>query len=72
MRSDGARHGTPRLREGQQGTNIIVHAPAISGPERTREDTNLTDTAIIPLKERVVDRFYDPAQRVWRAIIGQR
>ena len=30
------------------------------------EDITITDNAIIPLKERVVDRFYDPVMRVFR------
>ena len=34
------------------------------------EDINITDNAIIPLKERVVDEFYDPVTRVFRAITG--
>ena len=35
------------------------------------EGIKITDNAIIPLKERVVDRFYDPVQMVWRAITGK-
>ena len=34
------------------------------------EHITITDNAIIPLKERVVDRFYDPVAMVWRAITG--
>ena len=30
------------------------------------EDIQITDNAIIPLKERVVDRFYDPFLWLWR------
>ena len=30
------------------------------------EDIHITDNAIIPLKERVVDRFYDPVTRLLR------
>jgi hypothetical protein len=30
------------------------------------------DNAIIPLKERVVDRFYDPLAMLWRAITGKK
>jgi succinate dehydrogenase iron-sulfur subunit len=30
------------------------------------EGITITDNAIIPLKERVVDRFYDPVQRLFR------
>jgi succinate dehydrogenase / fumarate reductase iron-sulfur subunit len=36
------------------------------------EDIHITDNAIIPLKERVVDRFYDPVLMVWRAITGKK
>ena len=30
------------------------------------EDITITDNAIIPLKERVVDEFYDPLQKLFR------
>jgi succinate dehydrogenase / fumarate reductase iron-sulfur subunit len=30
------------------------------------EDIKITDNAIIPLKERVADRFYDPLKRLFR------
>lgn len=30
------------------------------------ENITITDNAIIPLKERVVDRFYDPVLRLFR------
>ena len=36
------------------------------------EHITITDNAIIPLKERVVDRFYDPVRRVLRALTGNR
>jgi succinate dehydrogenase / fumarate reductase iron-sulfur subunit len=32
------------------------------------ESITITDNAIIPLKERVVDRFYDPIKRLLRVI----
>jgi len=32
------------------------------------EDIKITDNAIIPLKERVVDRYYDPIARLWRKL----
>jgi succinate dehydrogenase / fumarate reductase iron-sulfur subunit len=32
------------------------------------EDIHITDNAIIPLKERVVDDFYDPLTTLWRKI----
>jgi succinate dehydrogenase / fumarate reductase iron-sulfur subunit len=34
------------------------------------EDIHITDNAIIPLKERVIDDFYDPLTRVWRKLRG--
>jgi len=34
------------------------------------EEIHITDNAIIPLKERVVDQFYDPLVRIARAIFG--
>ena len=35
------------------------------------EDIHITDNAIIPLKERVVDRFYDPVSRLLRMVTGK-
>lgn len=35
------------------------------------ESINITDNAIIPLKERVVDRYYDPVQWLWRKLTGK-
>jgi len=35
------------------------------------EHITITDNAIIPLKERVVDRFYDPVTRLLRMISGK-
>jgi succinate dehydrogenase / fumarate reductase, iron-sulfur subunit len=34
------------------------------------EDIHITDNAIIPLKERVVDEFFDPVTRIFKAING--
>jgi len=36
------------------------------------EGIHITDNAIIPLKERVVDRFYDPVRALWRRLTGRR
>src|SRR6266404_4026168 len=36
------------------------------------EHITITDNAIIPLKERVVDEFYDPLTRLWRLIWRKR
>ncbi len=35
------------------------------------EHIKITDNAIIPLKERVADEFYDPIQWVWRRLRGR-
>ena len=35
------------------------------------EQITITDNAIIPLKERVVDRFYDPVMKLWRMVTGK-
>ena len=36
------------------------------------EDIQITDNAIIPLKERVVDDFYDPVTRFLKRIFGSK
>jgi succinate dehydrogenase / fumarate reductase iron-sulfur subunit len=36
------------------------------------ENIHITDNAIIPLKERVVDRFYDPVRMIWNALTGKK
>ncbi len=36
------------------------------------EHIKITDNAIIPLKERVADRHYDPLQALWRRLTGRR
>ena len=35
------------------------------------EHIKITDNAIIPLKERVADEYYDPLKAVWRRIRGK-
>jgi succinate dehydrogenase / fumarate reductase iron-sulfur subunit len=36
------------------------------------EHINITDNGIIPLKERVVDRYYDPLRIIGRALLGRK
>jgi succinate dehydrogenase / fumarate reductase, iron-sulfur subunit len=36
------------------------------------EHIKITDNAIIPLKERVADAYYDPVQALWRRVRGSR
>ncbi|MBU1636722.1 succinate dehydrogenase/fumarate reductase iron-sulfur subunit [bacterium] len=36
------------------------------------EDIRITDNAIIPLKERVADRYYDPIQMLFRVLRGSK
>jgi succinate dehydrogenase / fumarate reductase iron-sulfur subunit len=35
------------------------------------EHITITDNAIIPLKERVVDQFYDPIKKLFRVFSGK-
>ena len=35
------------------------------------ENIRITDNAIIPLKERVADEFYDPLKMAWRKVTGK-
>ena len=35
------------------------------------EDIHITDNAIIPLKERVADRYFDPVRWVGRKLLGK-
>ncbi|MBI2061305.1 MAG: succinate dehydrogenase/fumarate reductase iron-sulfur subunit [Nitrospirae bacterium] len=35
------------------------------------EDIHITDNAIIPLKERVATRYYDPLRLLWRKLTGK-
>ena len=36
------------------------------------EEITITDNAIIPLKERVVDEYYDPVTRLWRLVFPKK
>jgi succinate dehydrogenase / fumarate reductase iron-sulfur subunit len=36
------------------------------------ESITITDNAIIPLKERIVDRYYDPVMWFWRTVTGKK
>jgi succinate dehydrogenase / fumarate reductase iron-sulfur subunit len=36
------------------------------------EHIHITDNGIIPLKERVVDQFYDPLVWLWRKVTGRK
>jgi succinate dehydrogenase / fumarate reductase iron-sulfur subunit len=36
------------------------------------EEIKITDNAIIPLKERVIDDLYDPLARLWRRLFGKK
>ncbi|GGB18262.1 succinate dehydrogenase/fumarate reductase iron-sulfur subunit [Puia dinghuensis] len=36
------------------------------------EEIRITDNAIIPMKERVADRYYDPLKRLFRALRGRK
>jgi succinate dehydrogenase / fumarate reductase, iron-sulfur subunit len=36
------------------------------------ENIQITDNGIIPMKERVVDRYYDPIAKIWRLLTGKK
>lgn len=36
------------------------------------QDITITDNAIIPLKERVADKYYDPLKRLFRMLLGKK
>jgi succinate dehydrogenase / fumarate reductase iron-sulfur subunit len=36
------------------------------------EHITITDNAIIPLKERVVDEYYDPVTRLWQLVFPKK
>jgi succinate dehydrogenase/fumarate reductase-like Fe-S protein len=48
-----------------------IHAPDPAVRWNCKSGRTITDNAIIPLKERVVDRFYDPIKMVFRILIGK-
>ena len=35
------------------------------------ENIAITDNAVIPLKERVADEYYDPLKWIWRKLTGK-
>ena len=41
-----------------------------SGRKVCPEHIKITDNGIIPLKERVVDRYYDPVTMLWGKLAG--
>src|SRR6266478_4144007 len=48
----------------------VAQRSAWLGLLRCPEEIRITDNAIIPLKERVVDEFYDPLTMLFRKIRG--
>ncbi len=36
------------------------------------EHIKITDNGIIPMKERVADRYYDPVMLLWRKVTGKK
>jgi succinate dehydrogenase / fumarate reductase iron-sulfur subunit len=64
--------GEDRLRSVKDESGIGLCNITKCCTEVCPEHIHITDNAIIPLKERVVDRFYDPVAMVWRAITGKK
>jgi succinate dehydrogenase / fumarate reductase iron-sulfur subunit len=63
--------GEDRLRMLKDESGIALCNITKCCTEVCPEDIHITDNAIIPLKERVVDRFYDPVTMIWRAVTGK-
>jgi succinate dehydrogenase / fumarate reductase, iron-sulfur subunit len=61
------RLGDLKTRDGVGFCNITKCCTAVCP-----EGITITDNAIIPLKERVVDAFYDPFARLFRFIGGRK
>ena len=58
------------LLAGQAGLGLCNITKCCS--EVCPEGIHITDNAIIPLKERVVDRYYDPLPMLGRRLAGRR
>ena len=64
--------GEDRLRSVKDESGIGLCNITKCCTEVCPEHIHITDNAIIPLKERVVDRFYDPVAMVLRVITGKK
>jgi succinate dehydrogenase / fumarate reductase iron-sulfur subunit len=62
--------GVSRTRLLKEGLGIGLCNITKCCTEVCPEDIRITDNAIIPLKERVVDDFYDPLKWLWRKLGG--
>ncbi len=60
---------TEWLKEGQGGVELCNITRCCT--EVCPENIVITDNAIIPLKEYVVDRHYDPLRWLWRSVTGK-
>ncbi|HUR68712.1 MAG TPA: succinate dehydrogenase/fumarate reductase iron-sulfur subunit, partial [Candidatus Thermoplasmatota archaeon] len=59
----------PQLRhEGGVGMCNITKCCSEVCPEHIK----ITDNGIIPMKERVADRYYDPVKILWRTVTGKK
>ena len=56
----------PISREAVPAALDKAHRYRLLNEPSAAESITITDNAIIPLKERVVDRFYDPLKRLFR------
>ena len=56
----------PRARSCARRTASATATSPSAAPRSAPKNITITDNAIIPLKERVVDRFFDPLTRLFR------
>ena len=47
---------------------LVIATSRNVAPRCARKSITITDNAIIPLKERVVDEFYDPLGWIWKGL----
>ncbi len=55
--------------QGRDGHRLLQHHQVLH--QGCPEHITITDNAIIPLKERVVDEFYDPLKKLFRIFTGR-
>ena len=63
-----ARHREPRPRSEARRTASATATSRNAAPRSVPESITITDNAIIPLKERVIDQLYDPVAKLFRML----
>ena len=57
-------------RSARELTGSAIATSPSAAPRSARKSIKITDNAIIPLKERVVDEFYDPLRRLFKMFVA--